>query len=275
MKRLRSPLFIGLIPVLFMTATYAVTAQLPSDPDLVYVRVTATNRQGRFVTGLHKEEFKVSEDGTMQEIVYLSEENHPLHLGILWDDSGTSDDVKAKVLSALKKDSGREDEFLVAESGKTRLNDAILQMINTLAQRGNNRKRAIVLFTSSDAGAYSFSKVRDRLKEQDIQVYVTAMQARSNDSNDSTRQILSELAELSGGNSFFPSTIFQLENVYRTIGIGLKNQYLIGYRPTNRAGDGKWRKIKISAEHRDNATRKVVQIDVRARSGYYAPAAPK
>ena len=61
-------------------------AQLPSDPDLVYVRLTAstaaTNGNDRPVIGLQKEQFKISEDNTPQDIVYFSQESLPFHVGI-------------------------------------------------------------------------------------------------------------------------------------------------------------------------------------------------
>jgi len=276
MNRIPTPLLVALMPALFLTA-YAETSQLPSDPALVYVRVAATERMGRPVTGLRKEEFKVSEDNSPQDIAYFSGETLPLHVAILLDASGAiKDDVKARALAGLTSANARDDELFVVEPGNTPLNDAVLQTLNTLAQRGNDKKRALVLFTSrSDPDRYSFSKVRDRLKELDIQLYVTALPERSDVSNDSGRQTLRDLAELSGGNSFFPSSMIQLENVYRTIGIELRNQYLIGYRSTNGATDGKWRKIKITAEHRDEVRKKVTQMNVRTKPGYYAATAAK
>jgi Ca-activated chloride channel family protein len=134
----------------------------------------------------------------------------------------------------------------------------------------------LVLFTSRSApGAYSFAKVRDRLNELDIQLYVTAVQISSDVSGDSDRQTLRELAERSGGNAFFPSSIYEQADISKKIMAQLKNQYLMGYRSTNRASDGKWRKIKITGEVRDNTTKKVTKLTLRAKPGYYAPTAAK
>src|SRR6185295_3153701 len=224
-------------------------------------------------TGLVKEQLKVSEDNTPQDIVYFSEEDLPLHVGILLDGSGAAkDELKAKALPVLTRAGGRDDEFFTVEAGKTPLNDAVLQTINTLAQPGNTKKRALVLLTTrSDPDAYPFAKVRDLLKELDIQLYVIALQASSDISNDSGRQMLRDLAERSGGNAFFPSRLYEQADICKKIMAQLKNQYLIGFRSTNRATDGKWRKIKITGEYLDTQTKKVKKIEVHAKPGYYAP----
>jgi Ca-activated chloride channel family protein len=278
MKRIPTPL---LIAALLATTAYAVTPQLPSDPDLVYVRLTAstaaTNGNDRPVIGLQKEHFKVSEDNTPQDIVYFSQENLPFHVGILLDESGSGkDDVKAKALSGMKKFGNRDDDFFLLEQGKAPLNDAILGALDTLEQRGDNQKRALVVVnTKSDPGSYSYSKVRDRIKSLDILLYVVGIPASFEIPNDSARQALRDLAELTGGSAFFPSSAIEVDDVYRKIVTALKNQYRIGYRSTNRATDGKWRKIRITGEYRDTVSKKVAKLNIHVKPGYYAPTATK
>ena len=70
---------------------------------------------------------------------------------------------------------------------------------------------------------------------------------------------------MSGGNSFFPNSVYNLENICRNIALELKYQYVLGYRSTNAARDGEWRKIKVTAEYPNN------KLTVRARPGYYGP----
>jgi VWFA-related protein len=79
------------------------------------------------------------------------------------------------------------------------------------------------------------------------------------------RALLRDLAAISGGNSFFPSSVYNLENICRNIATELKFQYVLGYHSTNQAKDGEWRKIKVSAEYPNN------KLTVRAKQGYYAP----
>jgi len=269
MKRIPTLLLILPIPMLI------VAAQIPSDPDLVYVRVSAVDslRYRPFVD-LHKEQLKVTENNIPQDIVYFSKEDIPLHVGILLDATGTmKDDLKSKVLPTLTRSGGRDDEFFLVESGKAPLNEAALETINVLAQNGNNRKRALVLITTRSAPSSSpFSKIRDRLQEQDVQLYVTGL---SNDSTDGDRQVLRELAEQSGGSAYFPISIFEQADICKKIVAQLKHQYVIGYRSTNKAKDGKSRKIKITGEYLDSQTKKIRKMDIHAKPGYFTPAPAK
>ena len=75
---------------------------LKVDVDLVLANVTVTDRNGRFVTGLEKENFKLVEDKVPQEIAYFSAEDIPLSVGIILDVSGSmKDKLKTAVEAAI------------------------------------------------------------------------------------------------------------------------------------------------------------------------------
>jgi Ca-activated chloride channel homolog len=84
----------------------------------------------------------------------------------------------------------------------------------------------------------------------------------------SGRGLLEDLANLTGGRAFFPPSINDLENICALIGVDLKNQYVLGYRPSNRSNDGKWRKVRVKI----NRPKGMPPLSVRAKTGYYAPA---
>jgi len=243
------------------------TAQVGTDASVVYVHVTASDIQGRYITQLHKEHFKIQEDGKPQDIVYFSPTDSLISVGMLVDaHAEVSDRIKATATAAfLTKDSSPQDQLFVAELGNTALNDAIYEGLNKVLQLRNN-KRALVLFTDrADPGAYRFAKVKELLRDQDVQLYAIAVSQSGTGAD-----VLRDVAELSGGNSFFPSSIASVENIYKKIAADLRNQYVIGYRPTNQAQDGKWRKIKVSVEFKD-AKQKAHKLRTRAKPGYYAP----
>jgi VWFA-related protein len=76
-------------------------------------------------------------------------------------------------------------------------------------------------------------------------------------------KILQDLAEETGGRSFYPYHVDDLDQSFQDIGEELRNQYSIAYNPTNHAVDGRYHKIKIETpEHKG--------YQVRARRGYYA-----
>ena len=242
------------------------SAQTPLDPKLVYVQVTATQKDGRAVVGLAKENFKLYEDNVQQDIVFFSGENDPLSIGVLLDvGRSMRDEMKAVAFDGLMKDAGPNDRVLLADFTDLSLNDAVHQTLQKLLETRN--KRVLVLFTMrNNPGAYSFSKVKELLKDQDIQLYVIAIPPATGSSD---ADILREVADLSGGAAFFPESMRSLPAIYLRIGAQMRHQYVLGYRPTNTAGNGKWRKIKVTSDTREMKPR--VTLNLQSRAGYYAP----
>ena len=267
----RSPIPALLLAVLVVTAGFA-TAQIAADPNLVYLHVRVIdNVRGRPVRGISAEQFKVLEDDKLQNIVYFSpNDDAPLAVGILIDLHG---DEKARIKEAvdtLTQTLSRQDQIFMAETGKTQLNDAVYQNINKLLQLPNNRRALVLISDRSDPDGYVFSKVKELVRGQSIQFYSIVTSQSGISSTDHRGDILRELSEISGGTSYFPTSIFELRDISKKIAVELKNQYVIGYRPTNQAKDGKWRKIKVTADVPDNKN-KVQRLAGRTRSGYYAP----
>ena len=273
------------------------THNLVVDVDIVQTTVTVTDRSGRFVTGLEKENFKIFEDKVPQEVTYFSSEDIPLSVGIILDVSGSmKDKLKTAVEAAITfmKGGSPDDEYFLVEfsdkpteiedftndisklqsrflfskaKGRTALYDAVYRGLTKL-EDGNNQKRALLLITDGEdnRSRYTFSNVREFVKEKDVQMYAIGITNGWADSSaEQGRALLRDLATISGGNSFFPSSVYNLENICRNIATELKYQYVLGYRSTNRAKDGEWRKIKVSAEYPNN------KLTVRSKQGYYAP----
>ena len=270
------------------------------DVDVVLATVTVTDRNGRYVTGLEKENFKLAEDKVPQEISYFSSEDIPLSVGIILDVSGSmKDKLKTAVEAAITfmKGGSPDDEYFLVEfadkptgtadftndiakiqslflaskaKGRTALFDAVYMGLSKL-ERGNNSKRALLLITDGEdnRSRYTFSNVRDFVKEKDVQMYAIGItNGWSDASAEQGRALLRDLAAISGGNSFFPTSVYGLEDICRKIAAELKYQYVLGYRSTNTAKDGEWRKIKVTAEFPSQ------KLNVRAKQGYYGPQNP-
>jgi Ca-activated chloride channel homolog len=267
------------------------------DVDLVLANVTVTDRNGRFVTGLEKENFTLSEDKVRQDISYFSAEDIPLSVGIILDVSGSmKDKLKTAVEAAITfmKGGSPDDEYFLVEfadrpsgttdftndiakiqsrfmfskaKGRTALFDAVYMGLSKLEQ-GNNAKRALLLITDGEdnRSRYTFSNVREFVKEKDVQMYAIGITSGWSDASaEQGRALLRDLAAISGGNSFFPTSVYGLEDICRKIAAELKYQYVIGYRSTNTVKDGEWRRIKVTAELPKN------KLTVRAKQGYYGP----
>lgn len=273
--------------------------------DLVTLTVTVTDTYGRFVTGLGKNAFQIVDDKSPQEITFFSDEDAPVSLGVVFDVSGSmSGDKISKAREALSKfidtSHSRDEYFLIGFNNRaqllldrTRDSDSLLEkltFIQTKGQtalydatylgvervsRGAHPKRAILLISDGqdNSSRYTFTELRRLLKESDVIIYAIGIVDGHDDSQlgYGGRAILEELAGVSGGKAFFPSTSAEMNDTFERIALELRTQYSIGFRPTNFANDGRWHKLKIKVQ----PPRGFPRLFVRGREGYFATAAPR
>ena len=79
--------------------------------------------------------------------------------------------------------------------------------------------------------------------------------------------LLTEMTEMTGGRAFPVENLNDLPDTAAKIGMELRNQYVLGYRPSNHHRDAKWRKIKVKLR----PPRGLPPLNVYAKTGYYAP----
>lgn len=275
------------------------------DVDLVLVNTTVTDSDNRYVTGLGQEHFQVFEDKVQQEIQYFSTEDVPLSAGIIFDTSGSMQNILSTARSAavtFLRMGNPEDEYFLIEfsdaahlahdftadiselqyriafsraKGSTALYDAVYLGLDRVG-RGTNPRKALVLITDGqdNHSRYSFSNVKEFAKERDVQIYsigiVDPVSAQYG-SGYSGRAPLEDLSKVTGGRAFFPGSIHHLEDICVKIGLDLKNQYVLGYRSSNQTRDGRWRKVQVKL----NRPKGTPRMSVRAKTGYYAPTLAK
>jgi Ca-activated chloride channel homolog len=273
--------------------------------DLITLTVTVTDTYGRFVTGLGQQAFAIFDDKIEQQITHFSDEDAPVSLGVVFDVSGSmSGDKISKAREALQRfidtSHTRDEYFLIGFNhraqllmDRTRDSDALLQKLTFVQTRGQtalydatylgvervtrgaHQKRAVLLISDGqdNSSRYTFNELRRLLKETDVIIYAVGIVSGNDHSSlDYTgRSILEELAGVSGGKAFFPSTGAEMNDTFERIALELRTQYSIGYRPSNFANDGKWHKIKIKVQ----PPRGFPRLFVRGREGYYATAKPR
>jgi Ca-activated chloride channel family protein len=280
------------LAALFLLTLAAIAQQQPStqtvkvDIDLVLVNVSVANSDNEVVTNLQQENFQIFEDRIEQEIRYFATETTPISLGIIFDSShsmeGKIDFARNAVVSFLENGTPDDEYFLVefnsrarvAEDftsdilklrnrlilvppdGKTAMYDALYIGLNKV-KKGRNTKKALLLITDGEDNhsRYSRGDIHAYLRESDVQIY----------SIDMGRALISELSKITGGHSFRASPK-EIAEICEKIAAELKNQYVIGYTPTNTASDGQWRKLRV----RVNPTAGAERFHVRAKEGYYA-----
>jgi Ca-activated chloride channel family protein len=245
--------------------------------DLVYVHAAVATNNGseRPITGISRESFKLSEDNKEQEIAYLSADTS-LSAGIVLDGSRAWKDLVKTVVPPVLMNNQRSGDEVFFSDSQDLPNEGLYQAANRLIREARNPMRFLVLFTDRyDPGSYSYSKLRDLMRDQEFELYVVTVPppARSNQISTPDMTALQDLTALSGGKVFSLISSRDLENLSHKIAVDWRNQYRIGYLPTNSVANGKWRSIKVAVEFRDPKTNKVIKTKVRTKSGYYAPVA--
>jgi len=274
---------------------------LKVDVDLVLVPVTITDPLNRLVTGLEKENFQLTEGNSAQEIRTFSSEDAPVSLGVIFDSSGSMsskmDRAKEAVIEFFKTANPQDEFFMITFSDapeevtdftssvddiqgkliyavprrRTALLDAIYMGISKMRQAKYAKKALLIISDGGDNHSrYTEGEIKALVKEADVMIYAIGIYDRYFASAEERLGpgLLSEITELTGGRAFTIDNPNDLADVATKIGIELRNQYVLGYRPKNVVRDGKWRKIKVKLM----PPKGLPPLKVYARTGYYAPA---
>jgi Ca-activated chloride channel homolog len=273
---------------------------LKVDVDLVLVPVTITDPMNRLVTGLEKDNFQLFEGSSKEEIRSFSSEDAPVSLGVIFDSSGSMsskmDRAKDAVVEFFKTANPQDEFFMITFSDepevvsdftssvddiqsklvftvprkRTALLDAIYMGITKMRQAKYAKKALLIISDGGDNHSrYTENEIKALVKEADVMVYAIGIYDRYFPTEEERLgpQLLGEIAELSGGRAFTVENPNDLADVATKIGIELRNQYVLGYRPINGQRDGKWRKIKVKLL----PPKGLPPLRVYARTGYYAP----
>ena len=276
------------------------TKPIRKDVDLVLVPVTITDPMNRLVTGLEKENFLLTDNGQPQEIRHFSSEDAPVSLGVIFDVSGSMSNKIDKSRDAVVeffKTANPEDEFFLitfsekpevladfttsiediqdklvyaTPKGRTALLDAIYLGMSRMRKAKHQKKALLIISDGGDNHSrYTESEIKSMVKEADVQIYAIGLYDRDFKTAEEREgpELLTEISDVTGGRTFAIGNPNELADVATKIGIELRNQYVLGYRPTNPAKDGKWRKIKVKL----NPPKGLPPLHVYAKTGYYAP----
>jgi VWFA-related protein len=275
------------------------SAVFRSDTRLVVCHVTVVDKSGHLVTDLKQDAFTVFENKIKQDIRSFKREDLPVSLGLVIDNSGSMrnkiDQVKAAAV-ALVEASNKEDEVFVVNfndaayldmppakdftnsvpelaqalakidtRGGTAMRDAIQMSIDHLKKAHRDKKVLVVITDGNDnASLISLETLMRNAHQSEIIVYgVGLLNEEEHREASRARHALNDLAEATGGKTFFPSSVDDVGLIAKQVAHDIRNQYTIEYSPSNSAMDGTFRAIKIAVKARGNPS-------VRTRSGYYA-----
>ncbi|HTZ73926.1 MAG TPA: VWA domain-containing protein, partial [Candidatus Aquilonibacter sp.] len=270
------------------------------ETDLTLVGVSVTDPLGRLVTGLERENFRVFEDGVEQEVVDFSSQDVPVSIGVIFDMSGSmADKIDKSRQAAVQffRTANPQDEFflvnfndraqLVSEftssvddlqnrllftsaKGLTALYDGVYLGLSQMRGAHNARKALLIISDGGDNHSrYSENEIRRFVREADVQIYAIGLFEPDGGPTPEERNgpsLLADLTEMTGGREFTVGNLNELPDIATKISMELRNQYVLGYRSSNAAHDGKWRKIKVKLR----PPKGLPPLTVYAKSGYFA-----
>jgi Ca-activated chloride channel homolog len=272
-----------------------------SEVRLVLLDVSVKDRAGAFVPGLAKDNISVFENGVRQPITVFAREDLPVTVGILVDESQSMGPKRTDVVSAagtLIAEGNPQDETFVLNfnetvrpglpkgqlfsndpqqlstalyrgfpSGRTALYDAIFDGLTQL-ELGHRDKKALVLISDGgdNASRRHRREVFDKLDRSIATVYAVGLYDA--DDPDRSPGLLKHLAEVSGGQAYFPASPAGMTDVCLGIATDIRTRYTVGYVP-RRANDGSLRHIRLSVTAASHT-----RLTARARMQYRWEDAP-
>jgi VWFA-related protein len=292
--------FIGLLAGLAAAAQQTTPERTPettfrSDTQLVVLNVSVLDKSGNIVKGLPQSAFTVYEDNVRQTLAVFRQEDVPVSLGLVIDNSASMTNKRDRVATAslaLVKASNPNDEVFVIHfneeavvtqeftndlnrlekslrdvkaTGQTAMRDALLLAIDHLRHRGSRDKKVVLVVTDGDDNS-SFETLPHLVQaahQSNIIIYGVGLLAADDPRAGYAKSALNELALATGGRAWFPADISEIERITPEIAHEIRNQYVLGYTSTNQKEDGSFRKVRVEVAAPD--------VTVHTRSGYYAP----
>jgi Ca-activated chloride channel family protein len=281
-------------------ATSRRDARIRVDVNLVLVPATVTDPMNRLVTGLEKENFEIYDNNVGQVIKSFSTQDSPVTIGVIFDLSGsmTSKFARArKALSEFLRTSNPQDEFFVVgfndrpavivdytsdvddvearmvmlkPENRTALIDAIYLGVDKLKQAKYERKAILIISDGGDnRSRYTEGELRRVVRESDVQIYSIGIfdQYAPTTEEQMGPMLLTDICDMTGGRMFRVLDMADLGDIASRISAELRNEYVIGYRPSEVKQDGNWRKLKIRLVPPPG----LPTLTVHNRQGYYAP----
>ena len=267
--------------------------------DLVVLPVVVTDNRGGFIADIPRERFTVFDNGRPQPMALFSNEDTPVTVGLILDNSGSIGRKLGEIVAsalAFARESHPDDELFALEfnddvsdalpgqrmlagdlaelqsalsalvpEGRTALYDALLAGLDRAAA-GTRPRRVLVLLSDGgdNASRGTLDQVLQRARASDVTIYTIGLFDRADP--DANPRVLEQIAEATGGRRFLPKSPAALLADCRQIAREIRSGYTIGYEPPDR--DGHYHRVRVEVERGDGP-----KLTIRTRPGYFAAAA--
>lgn len=275
-------------------------AQIRRSVDLVVLPVSVVDKQGKFVGSLKEPNFRVYEDKVEQKLAVFKREDIPVTMGLVIDNSGSMREKRPRVNEAaltLVESSNPDDQVFVVNfnedyyldqpsdftnnitvlkdalsridsRGSTALYDAVLASLNHL-KLGTRQKRALLVITDGEdnASRHSLEYTVEAAERSNAVIYTIGLFSEDDRSEARhAKRALKALSEATGGMAFFPKTVDAVHQICLEVAKDIRNQYLLGYYPTNPQSNGGFRHVEVKLV---DVPHDLGKLYVRTRAGYY------
>jgi len=287
--------------IVTLVTCVTLSAQPPSifraETRLVVLYATVRNDAGELVTDLDRSAFTVYEDRRRQQIAVFRRDDTPVSLGLLIDNSGSMRALRARVeraaLAFVRASNPDDEVFVVNFADKPRLDvamtrdvgaieagiarvdsiggTALLDAVETaeryMREHANRDRRALLIVTDGkdNASEKTMKEIQAGAERSETIVYGVGLFADDVPSKQGRKE-LDDLTGRTGGVTYYPAGIDQIEPVVLALARQIRQQYAIGYMPSNQALDGTYRTIRVEAL----SPRRGEHLVVRTRPGYRA-----
>lgn len=262
---------------------------------LVRVDVSVQGARGEIITDLAQAAFTVYENGTAQPIALFLQDDIPVSLGLVIDNSGSMRTRRAKVEAAalaFARASNPLDEMFVVNFadtahldvpftsdvrvledgiarmdsiGGTALRDAVAMAVAYLGDHATRDHKILLVITDGgdNSSAISNDAVRERAERAGIALYAIGVPQADASKAARRRHELDDLTERTGGAAIHPATLDEVEPVAIRLAHQVRRRYTLAYVPLNQSLDGSYRKIRVVVKASE-------PVSVQSRAGYYA-----
>ncbi len=274
---------------------------LTKDVDEVVLNANVVDDHGRLVNGLSKDDFHVFEDGKPQAITSIQEQDVPVSIGLLIDNSGSMRTKRQAVNEAaldMVRASNPDDETFVVNfadeayidqdftsdinrlrdglshidsKGGTALYDAVIASADYMSKNAKKAKEVLLIITDGEDNASGTNLEETVRRIQDLQgpvVYSIGLlfddAGGGGRESHRARRALQLLSDETGGLAFFPKNLGQVDQIAAEVARDVRNQYTIGYHSSRPASMGGYRVVHVDAKAKAYG-----KLSVRTRPGYF------
>jgi VWFA-related protein len=273
-----------------------------ADTRLVVLHATVTDERGALVTDLDRRAFAVYENGRRQPIALFRRDDVPVSMGLLIDNSGSMRTLRARVEAAalaFMRASNPDDEVFVINFadkvrldvpmtrdiraveagigrvdsiGGTALRDAVRRAEEYLHEHSTRDRHVLLAITDGkdNASDATVKQIETAAEHSETAVFGIGLFGGAGGSTKAGRRELDTLTARTGGVAYYPESADQIESVALDLARQIRQQYTIGYTPTNQALDGTYRALRVTA----SPERRTDRLSVHTRAGYRADPAP-